>query len=98
MSSLQQKFLSLLKVRQFIIRLTRDSTMALKRNFQEKKLQVLMDVIEDHLLIDQFDGLPRTQQQIDAVAGGLLGNAFLINTTQIHFFVVSLQIKLEVNV
>ena len=50
--------------------------MALKRNFQEKKLQVLMDVIEDHLLIDQFDGLPRTQQQIDAVAGGLLGKRF----------------------
>lgn len=69
----QNDIITTFKVRQFIIRLTRDSFISLKRTFNEKKLQVLTDVIEDHLLIDQFDGLPRTQQQIDAVAGGLLG-------------------------
>ena len=52
------------KVRQFIIRLTRDSFISLKRTIAEKKIQVLTDVVEDHLLIDQFDGLPRTQQQM----------------------------------
>ena len=55
--------------------MTRDSFISLKRTINEKKIQVLTDVVEDHLLIDQFDGLPRTQQQIDAVAGGLLGEA-----------------------
>ena len=52
------------QVRQFIIRLTRDSFISLKRTINEKKIQVLTDVVEDHLLIDQFDGLPRTQQQM----------------------------------
>ena len=53
-----------IQVRQFIIRLTRDSFISLKRTINEKKIQVLTDVVEDHLLIDQFDGLPRTQQQM----------------------------------
>ena len=69
----QNDIITTFKVRQFIIRLTRDSFISLKRTINEKKLQVLTDVVEDQLFIDQFDGLPRTQQQIDAVAGGLLG-------------------------
>lgn len=71
----QNDIITTFKVRQFIIRLTRDSFISLKRTINEKKIQVLTDVVEDQLLIDQFDGLPRTQQQIDAVAGGLLGEA-----------------------
>ena len=62
----QNDIITTFKVRQFIIRLYRDSFISFKRYMNEKKIQVLSDVVEDHLFIDQFDGLPRTQQ-IDAV-------------------------------
>lgn len=55
--------------------MTRDSLLSLKRHINDRNIQVLIDILEDHLFIDQFDGLPRTREQIDAVSGGLLGEA-----------------------
>ena len=71
----QNDVITTFKVRHFIIRMTRDSLLSLKRHINDRNIQVLIDILEDHLFIDQFDGLPRTREQIDAVSGGLLGEA-----------------------
>ncbi|XP_035827359.1 transcription initiation factor TFIID subunit 5 isoform X2 [Aplysia californica] len=57
----------------FILRMSRDSYTHLKRHLQEKRLSPLLTIIQDHLFIDVFDGVPRTQQQIQATGGALLG-------------------------
>ncbi|KAK3575934.1 hypothetical protein CHS0354_006251 [Potamilus streckersoni] len=59
----------------FIIKMSRDSYTHLKRHLQEKQLNLLLNIIQEHLFIDVFDGVPRTKQQIDSTAGGLLGEA-----------------------
>ncbi|XP_055870350.1 transcription initiation factor TFIID subunit 5-like isoform X2 [Biomphalaria glabrata] len=63
------------KTSKFVIRMSRDSYTHLKRHFQEKRLSPLLNIIQDHLFIDVFDGVPRTQQQIQATYGGILGEA-----------------------
>ena len=55
--------------------MSRDSYNHLKRHLQEKKQNQLLNIIQEHLFIDVFDGAPRTKQQIDATAGGLAGEA-----------------------
>lgn len=57
----------------FILRMSRDSYTHLKRHLQEKKLAPLLTIIQEHLLIDVFDGVPRTHQQIKATGSALLG-------------------------
>ncbi|ELT88262.1 hypothetical protein CAPTEDRAFT_225253 [Capitella teleta] len=59
----------------FTIRMSRDSYNHLKRHLLEQKLNILLTIIQDHLFIDVFDGVPRTKQQIDATAGGMCGEA-----------------------
>ncbi|CAL1534508.1 unnamed protein product [Lymnaea stagnalis] len=61
------------KTSKFVLRMSRDSYTHLKRHLQEKRLSPLLTIIQDHLFIDVFDGVPRTQQQILATSGGLLG-------------------------
>ncbi|CAG5124648.1 unnamed protein product [Candidula unifasciata] len=61
------------KTSKFVLRMSRDSYTHLKRHLQEKRLSPLLTIIQDHLFIDVFDGVPRTQQQIQATSGGLLG-------------------------
>ncbi|CAI9728746.1 transcription initiation factor TFIID subunit 5-like [Octopus vulgaris] len=59
----------------FSIKMSRDSYNQLKRHLQDKQLNLLLTIIQEHLFIDVYDGVPRTKQQIDAVAGGFLGEA-----------------------
>lgn len=59
----------------FSIKMSRDSYNQLKRHLQDKQLNLLLNIIQEHLFIDVYDGVPRTKQQIDAVAGGFLGEA-----------------------
>ncbi|XP_059164243.1 transcription initiation factor TFIID subunit 5-like [Physella acuta] len=61
------------KTSKFVLRMSRDSYTHLKRHLQEKRLSPLLTIIQDHLFIDVFDGVPRTHQQIQATSGGLLG-------------------------
>ncbi|KAK3780084.1 hypothetical protein RRG08_046146 [Elysia crispata] len=61
------------KTSKFILRMSRDSYTHLKRHLQEKRLSPLLTIVQDHLFIDVFDGVPRTQQQIQASGGGLTG-------------------------
>ncbi len=57
----------------FILRMSRDSYTHLKRHLQERRLSPLLTLIQDHLFIDVFDGVPRSKQQIQAMGSGLLG-------------------------
>ncbi|XP_052812149.1 transcription initiation factor TFIID subunit 5-like isoform X1 [Mya arenaria] len=63
------------KSSKFVLKMSRDSYTHLKRFLQEKHMNVLLNIIQEHLFIDVFDGVPRTKHQIDMTSGGLLGEA-----------------------
>ncbi|XP_052079379.1 transcription initiation factor TFIID subunit 5-like isoform X2 [Mytilus californianus] len=63
------------KASRFIIKMSRDSYNHLKRYLQENQMKPLLTIIQEHLFIDVFDGVPRNKQQITATGGGLLGEA-----------------------
>ncbi|XP_050418483.1 transcription initiation factor TFIID subunit 5 [Patella vulgata] len=63
------------KASKFVIRMSRDSYTHLKRHLQDKQLNLLLNIIQEHLFIDVFDGVPRNKQQIQLTCGGILGEA-----------------------
>ncbi|KAK7113833.1 transcription initiation factor TFIID subunit 5-like [Littorina saxatilis] len=63
------------KSSRFVIRMSRDSYTHLKRHLQERHMTLLINMIQEHLFIDVFDGVPRNQDQIQATSGALLGDA-----------------------
>ncbi|KAL5005773.1 hypothetical protein ScPMuIL_016931 [Solemya velum] len=63
------------KSSKFVIKMSRDSYNHLKRHLQEKQMKLLLTIIQEHLFIDVFDGVPRNKQQIISTSGGLLGEA-----------------------
>ncbi|KFM77750.1 Transcription initiation factor TFIID subunit 5, partial [Stegodyphus mimosarum] len=60
---------------QFTVRLSRDTYNFLKRHLQDKKNNVLQNIIQEHLYLDVYEGISRTKQQIDSTAGALVGEA-----------------------
>lgn len=60
---------------QFIIRMSRDTLSILKRHLQEKKHSVLLNIIQEHLYFDMYEGVARNKQQIDATSGAVVGEA-----------------------
>lgn len=63
------------KSNEFIIRISRDTLSLLKRHLQEKKASVVMNIINEHLYFDLYEGMARNKKQCDATAGALLGEA-----------------------
>ncbi|XP_076756911.1 TATA-box binding protein associated factor 5 isoform X2 [Xylocopa sonorina] len=63
------------KSNQFIIRMSRDTLSILKRHLQEKKHSVLLNIIQEHLYFDMYEGVARNKQQIDATSGAVVGEA-----------------------
>lgn len=63
------------KASRFIIKMSRDSYNHLKRYLQENQMKPLLTIIQEHLFIDVFDGVPRNKQQITATGGAVLGEA-----------------------
>ncbi|XP_063163187.1 transcription initiation factor TFIID subunit 5 [Candoia aspera] len=59
----------------FVLRISRDSYQLLKRHLQEKQNNQIWSIVQEHLYIDIFDGMPRSKQQIDAMVGSLAGEA-----------------------
>uniref|UniRef100_A0A8C3JGU0 TATA-box binding protein associated factor 5 n=1 Tax=Calidris pygmaea TaxID=425635 RepID=A0A8C3JGU0_9CHAR len=59
----------------FVLRISRDSYQLLKRHLQEKQNNQIWNIVQEHLYIDIFDGMPRSKQQIDAMVGSLAGEA-----------------------
>lgn len=68
-------FLSSCRSNQFIIRMSRDTLSILKRHLQEKKHSVLLNIIQEHLYFDMYEGVARNKQQIDATSGAMVGEA-----------------------
>ncbi|CAL8269474.1 transcription initiation factor TFIID subunit 5 [Gadus morhua] len=59
----------------FVLRISRDSYQLLKRHLQERQNNQIWTIIQEHLYIDIFDGMPRSKSQIDAMSGSLAGEA-----------------------
>lgn len=68
-------FASVCRSNQFIIRMSRDTLSILKRHLQEKKHSVLLNIIQEHLYFDMYEGVARNKEQIDAISGAMLGEA-----------------------
>ncbi|XP_053548425.1 transcription initiation factor TFIID subunit 5 [Bombina bombina] len=70
----------------FVLRISRDSYQLLKRHLQERQNNQIWSIVQEHLYIDIFDGMPRSKQQIDAMVGSLSGEAKReANKTKIFF-------------
>lgn len=63
------------KSNQFIIRMSRDTLSLLKRHLQEKRSSVLLNIVQEHLYFDMYEGVARNKQQIDATSGAVTGEA-----------------------
>uniref|UniRef100_A0A1B6DEK0 Transcription initiation factor TFIID subunit 5 n=1 Tax=Clastoptera arizonana TaxID=38151 RepID=A0A1B6DEK0_9HEMI len=63
------------KSNQFIIRMSRDTLSILKRHLQEKKYSILLNIIQEHLYFDMYEGVARNKQQINATSGAMVGEA-----------------------
>ncbi|KAF6214946.1 hypothetical protein GE061_009691, partial [Apolygus lucorum] len=71
---------------EFIIRMSRDTLATLKRHLQEKKQSIILNIIQEHLYFDMYEGVARTKQQIDAVAGSIIGEATRAdNKTKVYY-------------
>lgn len=63
------------KSNQFIIRMSRDTLSLLKRHLSDKKASVLLNIIQEHLYFDMYEGVARNKGQIDATSGAVGGEA-----------------------
>ncbi len=63
------------KSNEFIIRISRDTLSLLKRHMHDKKASVVMNIINEHLYFDLYEGMARNKKQCDATAGAILGEA-----------------------
>lgn len=63
------------KSNEFIIRISRDTLSLLKRHLQEKKQSVIMNIVNEHLYFDLYEGVARNKTQCEATAGAMTGEA-----------------------
>lgn len=55
--------------------MSRDTLSLLKRHLLEKKHSVVLNIIQEHLYFDMYEGVARNKSQIDATAGAVVGEA-----------------------
>lgn len=63
------------KSNDFVIRISRDTLSLLKRHLHERKASVIMNIVNEHLYFDLYEGVARNRQQCDATAGSMMGEA-----------------------
>ncbi|CAA9994385.1 unnamed protein product, partial [Nesidiocoris tenuis] len=74
------------KSNEFIIRMSRDTLATLKRHLQEKKQSIVLNIIQEHLYFDMYEGMSRNKQQIDSVAGAMIGESTRAdNKTKVYY-------------
>lgn len=60
----------------FVVQLSRDASSQLKRFLHEQKSStVIINIINNHIQVEVHDGPGRTQAQVRATTGGILGEA-----------------------
>ncbi len=64
-----------LRSSQFTVRMSRDTYSGLKRFLQDKSQSIVMNVIQEHLYVDMYEGVPRNKAQVDSTAGAMEGEA-----------------------
>ncbi|KAL1458121.1 hypothetical protein WDU94_008292 [Cyamophila willieti] len=60
---------------EFIIRMSRDTLALLKRHLQDKKHTVLLNIVQEHIYFDMYEGGARSKAHIGSVSGGMIGEA-----------------------
>lgn len=60
---------------QFTVRMSRDTYSVLKRFLQDKNQSIVMNVIQEHLYVDMYEGVPRNKAQVESTAGAMEGEA-----------------------
>lgn len=68
-------FTDTFKSNEFIIRISRDTLSLIKRHLQEKKQSVIMNIVNEHLYFDLYEGVARNKAQCEATAGAMIGEA-----------------------
>ncbi|KAH7640217.1 transcription initiation factor tfiid subunit 5-like protein [Dermatophagoides farinae] len=76
----------------YTIRLSRDSYNYLKRFLQDKsqtssgKATILVNIIQEHLFIDVYEGLTRSKMNVEALSGAMFGEASRdINKKRVYY-------------
>ncbi|XP_046457923.1 transcription initiation factor TFIID subunit 5-like [Daphnia pulex] len=74
------------KSSQFTVRMSRDTYSVLKRFLQDKNQSIVMNVIQEHLYVDMYEGVPRNKAQVESTAGAMEGEANRqVNKTKIYY-------------
>ena len=55
--------------------MSRDTLSILKRYLQEEKHSILLNIIQEHLNFDIYEGVARNKKQIEETSGALIGEA-----------------------
>lgn len=55
--------------------MSRDTLSLIKKHLLERKQAVVLNIIKEHLYLDMYEGVARNKAQIDATAGGMVGEA-----------------------
>merc|ERR1719187_1352168 len=63
------------KTGKFVIRMSRDTYQGLRRHLQDQQLTKILEIVQEHLYIDVYDGAPRNEVQVKSVAGAMEGEA-----------------------
>lgn len=63
------------KSNSFTIRISRDTLSLLKRHLHEKKASVILNIVNEHLYFDLYEGVARNKAQCDATTGAMVGEA-----------------------
>ena len=74
------------KSNQFIIRISRDTLSLLKRHIREKKATILMNIVQEHLYFDMYEGVARNRGQIESSCGAVFGEATRQNNKNKVFY------------
>ncbi|XP_043245944.1 transcription initiation factor TFIID subunit 5-like isoform X1 [Amphibalanus amphitrite] len=70
----------------YTVRMCRDSHVLLKRHLSEKQHSLLLGLVQDHVVLDVFEGVPRSKQLIHLTAGALEGDpGRQVNKTKMLF-------------
>ncbi|CAB4015297.1 Transcription initiation factor TFIID subunit 5 [Paramuricea clavata] len=62
-----------LRSNKFVIKLSRESYQALKKKLQENQSNLVLNLIQQHLQFDVFDGRPRSNDAVTSAAGAVVG-------------------------
>ena len=80
--------------------MSRDTYSVLKRFLQDKNQSIVMNVIQEHLYVDMYEGVPRNKAQVESTAGAMEGEAnrqgsWLYNpiAVQTHILIVGMIVQ-----